>query len=286
MVQFVIEPPVARFRAVPAMAMALALALLLPSQAHATWSVLAVDEDTGEVVVASATCVPQERLRTFPSEGLMDIQAIVVPGVGVAAAQAGVDRSRENQYLVHRELRAGTHPEEILERLREDPEIERRQFAILDLQGRWAGFSGEENGEVAEHSYGHIPGTGIHFSVQGNILDNERVVYEGVKAFMAAEGTLADRVMAAMEGADEAGGDGRCSCETEPVPDASCNGRTSHVAYLLVADPNDEPGESFNDGDWSLFLDVHDENIEPHENANPVITLRMRYNEWLAEHGR
>jgi uncharacterized Ntn-hydrolase superfamily protein len=258
--------------------------VLAPASASATWSVIAVDESTRKVVIASATCVSQERLRTFPSEGLMDIQAIVVPGIGVAAAQAGVDRTRENQKLIHRELRAGTDAREILALLREDPEIERRQFAILDLMGRWAGFSGSENGPVSDHAYGHVPGTGIHFSVQGNILASEHVVEEGVKAFMAEDGTLTDRVMAALEAADAAGGDHRCTCETEPVPEAPCNGKTSHVAYILAADPGDPPGDSFNDGEWSLFLDVTDENIRPHENANPVITLRMRYDEWRRSH--
>ncbi len=85
-----------------------ALAVLLTSgalsfgaaPAAATWSVIAVDARTGRVVIASATCVAQERLLSFPSKGLMDIQAIVVPGVGVAAAQAGVDVTRENQALI------------------------------------------------------------------------------------------------------------------------------------------------------------------------------------------
>ena len=74
----------------------LALALL-PASLSATWSVIAVDARTGRIVVASATCVPQGRLLNFPAKGLMDIQAIVVPGIGVAAAQAAVDGTRENQ---------------------------------------------------------------------------------------------------------------------------------------------------------------------------------------------
>ena len=43
----------------------------------------------------------------------MSIQAVVVPGMGVAAAQAGVDSSRENQMLIFRELQAGTDPDEM-----------------------------------------------------------------------------------------------------------------------------------------------------------------------------
>ena len=65
--------------------------LVASPMAFATWSVVAVNAATGEVVVASATCVAQSRFSGFPSRDLMDIQAIIVPGKGAAAAQAGVD---------------------------------------------------------------------------------------------------------------------------------------------------------------------------------------------------
>lgn len=265
-----------------ALAAALAALILLPGALSATWSVIAVDRTTGRVVIASATCVPQGRFAGFPAEGLMDIQAIVVPGVGVAAAQAGVDASRENQRLIYRELRNGTDPAQILEMLREDPRIERRQFGIVDLQGRCAGFSGAENGAASLAVADSVPGTGIVFSVQGNILASDAVVHDAVAAFQAADGAVEDRVMAAMEAADRAGGDRRCTCSSEPVPEAPCEFRTSFVAYLLVADPEDTSGESYNDGDYALYLNVTDDDLRPGEDANPVKTLRMRYDAWKA----
>jgi len=256
------------------------LLLVLPASVSATWSVIAVDARTGRVVIASATCVPQARLRGFPAKGLMDIQAIVVPGVGVAAAQAGVDRTRANQTLIYDQLKAGTDPRFILEMLREDPDIERRQFGIVDLQGRSIGFSGSGNGAASLSRQGRVQGTDIYYSVQGNILASDAVVLNAARAFEGAGGDITDRVMAAMEAADAAGGDSRCTCETEPVPDAPCEGRNAHVAYILAADRSDAEGESFNDGSYAMFIDVTDENIEPHENGNPVITLRMRYDAW------
>jgi uncharacterized Ntn-hydrolase superfamily protein len=269
--------------------LSLALALLasafLPSGASATWSVIAVDGRTGRIVIASATCVPQGRLLTFPARGLMDVQAIVIPGVGVAAAQAGVDRTRENQRLIYAEMKKGTDPARILEMLSGDPDFQRRQFAMVDLQGRMAGFSGSENGAASLSVQGRLPDQEIYFSIQGNILASDQVVYQAVQRFMTAEGDIEDRVMAAMEGADEFGGDVRCTCETEPVPDAPCHGRNAHVAYILAADPGDREGESFNDGSYSMFIDVHDENIQPHENGNPVLTLRQRYGAWKAARG-
>ena len=257
----------------------------VPVPLSATWSVIAVDARTGRVVIASATCVRQDRLEGFPAKGLMDVQAIVVPGVGVAAAQAGVDRTRENQRLIYRELKKGTHPEEILELLKQDPDIERRQFGIVDLMGRCTGFSGSGNSAASLSVQDTVPGTEIYFSIQGNILASDDVVHLAVEAFKAEGGTLTDRVMAAMDAADAAGGDVRCTCESEPVLEAPCETKTAHVAYILAADPDDPEGGSFNDGDYSLYLNVTDNNILPEENANPVVTLRMRYEAWKAGQG-
>ncbi len=251
-----------------------------PSRASATWSVIAVDLSSGRVVVSSATCVAQGRFAGFPALGLMDIQAIVVPGVGVAAAQAGVDNTRANQTLIYDELKAGTDPRLILDMLRADPDIERRQFGIVDMQGRSIGFSGNGNGAASSSLQGQVPGTQIFYSVQGNILASDFVVTNAARALEETEGDIIDRVIAAMEAADDAGGDRRCTCETEPVPDAACDGRNAHVAYVLAADRDDPEGNSFNDGDYFMYLDVTDENIESHENGNPVITLRMRYDAW------
>lgn len=261
---------------------ALLLLVLFPVAVSATWSVIAVDTRTGQVIIASATCVAQGRFAGFPAEGLMDIQAIVVPGVGVAAAQAGVDGTRANQRLIYAELKKGTPPEQIIEMLSEDPSFDRRQFGIVDMQGRCAGHSGSGNGAASLAVADSIPAEGIYFSVQGNILASDDVVHLAVEAFKGERGTMADRVVAAMEIADLAGGDRRCTCESEPIPEAPCDGKTSHVAYLLVANPDDPEGESFNDGRYSLFIDVTDENIRPDENANPVKTLRMRYDRWKA----
>jgi len=259
---------------------ALALLVLCPSLLSATWSVIAVDTRSGQVIIASATCVAQGRFAGFPAKGLMDIQAIVVPGVAVAAAQARVDNTRENQRLIYRELKDGTPPGEIIEMLAEDSLFAGRQFGIVDLQGRCAGHSGSGNGAASLHVADSIPDQGIFFSIQGNILASDDVVHMAVAAFKGEGGTMADRVMAAMEAADAEGGDRRCTCESEPVLEVPCDGKTSHVAYILVANPDDTEGESFNDGEYSLFIDVHDENIQAGENANPVRTLRMRYDRW------
>jgi len=265
-------------------AAALVLSALLPSTALATWSVIAVDMSTGRVVIASATCVNRD------DAFLMGIQAVVVPGKGVAACQAGVDNTHANQMLVYNELQKGTSPERIIELLSADPAFQSRQFGILDLQGRSAGHSGLTNGYVTQDIQGRVPGTQIYYSIQGNILRPGEVVPGAVKAFLATTGAITDRVMAAMEAADAGGGDSRCSCPPPPADDRApaipCTAKTAHVAYILMAEKNDTNGDSHNNGKYSMYITVNQPDqggpnaIKAGENLNPVKTLRMRYDLW------
>ena len=154
------------------------------------------------------------------------------------------------------------------------------------MEGRSIGFSGETNGKVSLDRQGSVDGTGILFSIQGNILRNEEVVTDAVRAFKATSGELTDRVIAAMEAADAKGGDSRCSCESQVKIDAPCSAKTAHVAYILEAGKTDASGESFNDGKYSLYLSVTNEDITPQEDANPVKTLRLRYERWKKERSK
>jgi uncharacterized Ntn-hydrolase superfamily protein len=182
--------------------------------------------------------------------------------------------------LIYRELQKGTSPEDIIVLLKADPRIESRQFGILDMKGRMAGFSGSANGAVSLHEFGKLEGEPIFYSIQGNILKSDAVVHEAVRAFQTASGSLTDRVMAAMEAADRNGGDSRCSCgnpKNPPVAAKVCTAKTAHVAYILRAEKTDAAGESHNDGKYAFYLSVTDMDIKANEDANPVRTLRMRY---------
>ena len=262
----------------------LVLWLALPSTAFATWSIVAVDKSTGRVVIASATCVNQN------DEFLKGVQAVVAPGKGVAACQASVDNTHANQMLVFQELQKGTDPREIIELLSRDPAFQSRQFGILDLQGRSAGHSGLTNGYVSQDVQGQVPGTEVFYSIQGNILRPGEVVPNAVKAFLASTGAITDRVMAAMDAADGSGGDSRCSCPPPPADGTvstkiPCEGKTAHVAYILMAEKGDTNGDSHNNGKYTMFLRVAQPDkganaIHDGENLNPVKTLRLRYDEW------
>jgi hypothetical protein len=265
--------------------LALAWVFLLPPAASATWSVVAVDRSTSRVVIASATCVDQN------DEFLKGVQAVIVPGKGIAACQASVDATHQNQMQVFQELQKGTDPGQIIELLSVDPAFQSRQFGIVDLQGRSAGHSGLSNGYVSQDMQGQVPGTEIFYSIQGNILRPGLVVPNAVQALLHAQGALTDRVMAAMEAADGSGGDSRCTCPPWPTdgskPVIPCDGKTAHVAYILMAEKSDTNGDSHNNGKYTMYLTVsqpgptHGPNsIRDGENLNPVKTLRMRYEEW------
>jgi hypothetical protein len=266
------------------LALLLLSVLVLPVPAFATWSVVAVDQATGRVVIASATCVNGD------DDFLKNIQAVVVPGKGVAACQAAVDGTHKNQMLVFQELQKGTDPKQIVEMLSADPAYQTRQFGIVDLQGRAAGHSGLSNGYVSQDIHGQVPGTSIFYSIQGNILRPGSVVPNAVQAFLHANGAITDRVMAAMEAADGSGGDSRCTCPPWPTdgskPKIPCDEKTAHVAYILMAEKGDTNGDSHNNGTYAMYINVsqpapdHPHGIKEGENLNPVKTLRMRYDAW------
>jgi uncharacterized Ntn-hydrolase superfamily protein len=271
------------------LALTVFLVLAGHSTAFATWSVIALDAKTGQVIIASATCVRQAGFPERKPNGardLMDVQAVIVPGVGVAACQAGVDNTRQNQMLVYNELKKGTPPADIIEMLKKDPDVQRRQFGILLMpnggtitaRNNRAGFNGSGN-SVSSLYFGGQVGD-FYYQVQGNTLLGDQVVHQAALAFTRATGTMADHVMAAMEAADANGGDHRCNCGNNPLDFVPCDNKTAHVAYIAIANQDDQPGVSHNDGKYYAFISVADDNIKKGESANPVKTLRMRYDAW------
>lgn len=263
-----------------------ALVLASHSSAWATWSIVAVDRNTGRVVISSATCAA-----TASPDSLRQIQAVVIPGIGVAACQAGADGTHRNHTLVFQEMQKGTDPKEIIRMLHADPDIERRQFGIVDMKGRAAGHSGSANGTLSLDVQGEVPGENIFYSVQGNSMANREVITEAARVLRETLGSITDRVMAAMDKASELGGDRRCTCDSSPLANAPCTGKVAHVAYILAADAKDSLGEHignppedraqpWNAGKYALFITVTPATTLYTEDANPVKTLRMRYDAW------
>ena len=101
-------------------------------------------------------------------------------------------------------LKEGLSAEETLAKLiTADPDRELRQVGVVDRQGRVAAFTGAQCIPWA----GHL--VDKHFCCQGNILAGEAVVAEMAKAMQHADQPFVDRLLAALQAGQSAGGDSR-----------------------------------------------------------------------------
>lgn len=78
-----------------------------------------------------------------------------------------------------------------------------RQVGIVDVKGRAVSYTGEKCNTWA----GGV--AGVNYACQGNILVGEKVVQAMARAFESSKGELAERLLAALEAGDAAGGDSR-----------------------------------------------------------------------------
>ncbi|MCS7221282.1 MAG: DUF1028 domain-containing protein [Anaerolineae bacterium] len=157
-----------------------------------TFSIVARDPATGEMGVAV-----QSHWFSVGS---------IVPwgeaGVGVVATQSFVEVSYGPLGLEL--LKAGRTPEEALRGLlAADPHPEVRQVAMLDAQGRVAVHTGKSCIPFAGHQVGR------EYAVQANLMAGPEVWPAMARAFENASGDLAERLLAALEAGQEAGGDVR-----------------------------------------------------------------------------
>ncbi len=157
-----------------------------------TWSILVRDPATGALGAAVAS-------RYF-AVGAVCIT--VEGGVGAMSTQALVNPLHTRTAMPR--LRACEAPQAIVDALLlGDPGRLQRQVHILDAQGRLAQHSGPDCVDWA----GMVKGANV--SVAGNMLAGPQVVRATLEAFNAATGSLAERLLTAMEAGEAAGGDKR-----------------------------------------------------------------------------
>ncbi len=135
-------------------------------------------------------------------------------------------------------LEFGKSAEEVVRALTDaDTDREHRQLAVVDARGRAATFTGSECFDWAGGR------TGDGFCCQGNILTGPEVVVEMMRSFEESTGDLADRLLAALEAGDRAGGDrrGRQSAAMLVVRDGGGYGGGIDRAVDLRVDDHPEP---------------------------------------------
>ncbi len=260
------------------------LLLLDAHSSSAAWSVLAVDGSSGATVIASASCVPQEAFDRIGAAGLLQVEAVVVPGKGVAVIHGTADRTNRDKALVFDQLKASSDPSDIGRLLMQSNAASERQYSILDVQGRHSSADSSQIGG-SRSEYGRVPLTQSSFVGSGNLLRYTESIAQGATAFVSGNGSISYRALSAIAAVDVAGGDSRCSCQSVPRSAAPCLVKHAQVAYLMIADREDPAGNAYNDGHYRLFLYVSNANIGQDEDANPITTLRHRYDAWKHSHG-
>lgn len=213
----------------------------IPRRPVHTFSIVARDPLTGELGVAVQS--------HWFSVG--SIVPWAESGIGAIATQSFVDPSYGKLGLEL--MRTGkSAPEALKALLAGDEGRDVRQVAMIDMQGRVDAWTGKNDIQAA----GHI--IGKNFSVQANLMLNERVWPAMAEAFENTKGDLADRMLAALDAAQAAGGDIR--------------GRQS-AAIVVVSGKS--TGQAWKDRIFDLRVD---DSPEPLKELRRLVTLQRAYN--------
>ena len=211
-----------------------------------TFSIVAVNPYTGEVGSAGASCIAGSII-------ISDVH----PGHGAIHTQSYWNSG--NQNLATNYMNLGFSPEQIIDSLvvndvQNNPGV--RQYGVADLinGGRSAAFSGEDCFDYK----GHI--TGTTYAIQGNILLGEEIILQMEENFLNSEGSFAEKLMLALQGANVPGADTRCLQ----------NGTSSLSAFIRMALPGDDPN--------NLYLDLNINNTN--NGVEPINLLQTQFTNW------
>src|SRR5258705_7540693 len=206
-----------------------------------TFSIVGRDPVTGELGVA----VQSHWFSVGP------IVAWAEFGVGAVATQSFVGPSYGKNGLDL--MRGGTSaPEALKQLLAKDEGREVRQVAMIDAQGRVDAWTGKNDIQAA----GHI--VGKNFSAQANLMLNNKVWPAMARAFENTKGDLAERMLAALDAAQAAGGDIR--------------GRQS-AALIVVSGKS--TGQPWKDRTFDLRVD---DSPQPLQELRRLVMLQRAYN--------
>ena len=202
-----------------------------PVRPVSTYSIVALDEETGQLGVAVqshwfsvGTVVPWAKA----GEGAVATQSIAEPSYGpkgLALMEKGIPADKALQSLLAKDL-----GEDV------------RQVAMVDAQGNVGAHTGSRCISYASHI------TGKNCSAQANIMAKPTVPAAMIQAFENTPGSLAERMLAALDAAEAEGGDLR--------------GRQSAAMLVVSGDPTGDPWK-----DRIVDLEIAD-----HE--NPLLELR------------
>lgn len=170
-----------------------------------TFSIIAFDPVTNELGVGVQS-------RAFGAGAAVPYAK---PGVGAVATQASANRQYGPKAIAL--LEQGLSPAEVVKRITDDDSgRDTRQVAVIDTKGRSAVYTGrrviERNSDPKDLVHlggyaGHVAGP--NFSAQGNTLASEEVVKAMAAAYQNAKGSMAAKLMDALDAGQAKGGDTR-----------------------------------------------------------------------------
>jgi len=209
-------------------------------RAH-TFSIVARDPVTGDMGVAVQShwfSVGSVVSWAEPGVGAVATQSIAEPAYG----PLGLDLMRAGK----------SGPDALKALLSIDPQADLRQIAMIDSSGKVAAHTGSKAIAAAGHRVGE------NFSVQANLMRNETIWPAMATAFEKSEGDLAERMLAALEAAQRAGGDIR--------------GRQSAALVVVRGKRSAKP--------WAdrLFDLRVDDNADPIAELRRLVRLQRAYN--------
>ena len=123
---------------------------------------------------------------------------------------------------------------------------------MIDSQGRVDAWTGAKDIQAAGHQVGQ------NYSVQANLMLNDKVWPAMARAFESAKGDLADRMLAALDAAQAVGGDIR--------------GKQSAALVVVTGKPTGQP---WKDRTYDLRVD---DSPEPLKELRRLVTLQRAYN--------
>jgi uncharacterized Ntn-hydrolase superfamily protein len=225
----------------------------------ATWSIVAANLETGEIGLASATCLANYDLKN-------NLGVVVVgKGAGQIQAAGDLDNNRGKMFTRLKQGKTAVFIKELI--LATDDRVAQEQFGIVDRLGFGVTFSGDNTSRAWEVA-GRVGN--LTYAIQGNAMEGAPVIFDAERALLETPGDVGTKVMAAMEAARDAGGDRRCHSW----------GKTAHTGYLLVSRIGDttagNAGTGYAAGSYYMVLE-----FRGGVNAvDPVIRLREFFDDF------
>jgi len=226
--------------------------ILFLSNLFATFSIVAIDTETGEVGSAGGSCIAGSII-------ISDIH----PGIGAIHTQSYYLPA--NQNYASNLMDQGFNPSQIISNLvlndaQNNPSIRQYGVVSFDDDGQSASYTGDNCSDWK----GHINET--IYAIQGNILLNSSILDSMESKFITTAGPLTHKLMAALQGAKVPGADSRCFDE----------GISTYSAFIRVAKTNDEN---------EYYMDLNVNSVIPYFSQNgiwidPIDTLQVLYDEW------